>query len=296
MFSRRNEGIMSAAMSSETPTTDRITRPLTADDAPAFAELYAHDPVRYLPVWLNLEREGWQSPQVRCWGAFDAADSRVLRGILIRFGNTLMAVDADGSCGAVFARIADSQSGLAGVRGTSETVWAMTSAVQSYAPANVEESRYLRLMQPPQCAPERLGKARRATLSDLNALAALYASAGDMYRSRSNVESKLRNERVFVAEEPASILRPARIVSCALINVEGSDAGVIGGVFTLPEVRGKGYAGACTAALSLDLQRDGKTPYLFYENPIAGMVYRHMGYEEVGSWMVLYLSARRRLI
>ena len=73
--------------------------------------------------------------------------------------------------------------------------------------------------------------------------------------------------------------------------MEGTDAGLIGGVFTAASARGRGYASACTAALSLDLQRDGKLPCLFYENPAAGRVYRRLGFEEAGQWAVLYLNA-----
>lgn len=111
-----------------------------------------------------------------------------------------------------------------------------------------------------------------------------------MYRSRSNVAAKLAETRVFVTEEPALGKRSRRIASCALLNVEGSNAGLIGGVYTLPSARGKGYGSACTALLAADLQRDGKLPCLFYENPIAGKVYRRLGFEDASRWAVLYLS------
>ena len=112
-----------------------------------------------------------------------------------------------------------------------------------------------------------------------------------MFRSRSNVETKLAEPRVFVAEESVGAGAPTRFASCALLNVEGVDAGLIGGVYTLPASRGKGFASAVTAAISLDLQKDGKMPTLFYENPVAGRVYRQLGFEPVGKWAVLYLSA-----
>lgn len=284
---------MNASASPPGCPADRIVRPLTPEDLPAFHALCAQDPLRFLPVRLNIERDGLDSPDIRCWGAF-APGSAAMQGVLIRFGNTLMVTDLDGSCGTAFAPVVDNESGLAGIRGTLEIVRALQNVVRAYAPSGMEISHYLRLLHPPRCAPARLSRARRAHLADLDRLAALYAQAGEMYRSRANVEAKLRSERVFVVEEPASLLRPARIVSCALTNIEGRDAGIIGGVFTLPEARGKGYAGACTAALALDLQRDGKMPCLFYENPIAGVVYRHLGFEEIGQWGLLYLTPRRR--
>ena len=61
-------------------------------------------------------------------------------------------------------------------------------------------------------------------------------------------------------------------------------------MYTLPSARGKGYAAACTCLLSADLQRNGKLPCLFYENPIAGKVYRRIGFDDASRWAVLYLA------
>ena len=57
-----------------------------------------------------------------------------------------------------------------------------------------------------------------------------------------------------------------------------------------PRPGAKGYAAACTALLCEDLQRDNKMPCLFYENPIAGKVYRRLGFEDASRWAVLYLA------
>jgi predicted GNAT family acetyltransferase len=148
----------------------------------------------------------------------------------------------------------------------------------------------MRLLQPPVIVAEALAAVRRANKNDLDALSEHYGSAANMYRGRSNVASRLETQRVFVVSGRADLTGPNRIVASALLNVEGQDAGLIGGVFTQRQARGNGYAAACTAALSLDLQRDGKTPVLFFENPIAGRVYRRLGFEECGKWALLYLA------
>ncbi|HZO89024.1 MAG TPA: GNAT family N-acetyltransferase [Chthonomonadaceae bacterium] len=275
---------------SERPTPLAV-RQLTARDAPAFEALCAREPLRLLTPRMNIEKYGLENPTVRAWGAFaGAAPDAPMQGVLLRFGNIAIAVDSDGTCGPAFARVIDTDAGVAGVRGAVETVRALRDALRRYTPTDWEDSPFLCLTRPPACPPETLALARRARPDDLDKLAALYAGAGTMYRSRANVAAKLAETRVFVVEEPTTSRRMARIASCALLNVEGRDAGLIGGVYTLPEARGKGYASACTAALSLDLQRDGKLPCLFYENPVAGRVYRRLGFEDAGQWAVLYLS------
>lgn len=264
-------------------------RRLSDADTPAVAELCSRYPVRMLTLRMHLEAYGYRSDSLLVWGAF-APDEARLEGIVFRLNNTFILADGDGGCAAVFAALIDSESHVAGVRGTVETVSGVQGSLQRHTSTDWEISTCLRLRKPPHIAPEALAGVRRAAAEDLDMLAAHYAGAANMYRSRSNVQSRLQTNRVFVAAEPPHPAGNGRILSSALLNVEGTDAGLIGGVFTQPQARGRGYAAACTAALSLDLQRDGKTPVLFFENPVAGRIYRNLGFEECGKWALLYLA------
>ena len=267
-------------------------RSLTQADSALLADLCARHPIRLLTPRLNIDLYGFQGPTLRSWGAF-LPDGVTMIGLLFRLNNTMIAVDAEGACSAAFTAIIDAETGVAGIRGSVEVVSGIQAGLKRYTPTDWEDSYFLRLMRPPACPPETLALARRASMDDLDKLAALYAEAGTMYRSRANVATKLVETRVYVVEEPALGRRPVRIASCALLSPEGYDAGLIGGVFTLPAARGKGYAAAVVSALSLALQNDGKLSCLFYENPIAGRVYRRLGFEEYDRWAVLYLAPRQ---
>lgn len=264
-------------------------RQLTEADAPAVARLCEREPLRLLSLRMNLDRYGYNSRVIRAWGVFRSGQSEP-QGLLLRFSNTVVLADSEGECAPAFAELIDSQTGVAGVRGTIEAIRGLLPLLRRYKVSASEDSYFMRLAHPPACPPETLALARRATGEDRDMLTALYAGAGAMYRNRANVTTKLAESRVFVVEEPAISRRPARITACALLNVEGQEAGLIGGVYTLPEARGKGYAAACTGALARDLQIDGKLPCLFYENPIAGRVYRRLGFEIVDHWAVLYVK------
>ncbi len=264
-------------------------RLLTPDDAPALQRLYRRDPPRFLTPRMNLEVYGCTGDVVQPWGVFSPDGQEVL-GMLLRYSNTIIVTDLDGSCAGAFASLIDTQNGVVGVRGTVETVRRVKACLRRYTGNGLEQSVFMRLSAPPRIAPELLRLARRAAPRDADLLAALYAGASAMFRTRANVAAKLAETRVWVVEEPAGARHPIRIASCALLNMEGNDAALIGGVFTSPIGRGRGYASACTAALSLDLQRDGKLPCLFYENPAAGRIYRRLGFEEIGQWAVLYLN------
>jgi predicted GNAT family acetyltransferase len=258
-------------------------------DWDAFHAMCARLPMRTLTPRLNIEAHGFQGSIVRSWGVFDPSGQE-MEGLLVRYGNTAVAVDHDGSCARAFARLIDKESNIAGVRGSVDAVSGIQALLHRYTPSDWEDSYFLVLRRPAPRPPSIGAVARRARPEDRDLLAELYSGAGPMFRSRSNVSAKLAETRVFVVEEPPDGRHARRIASCALLNVEGADAGLIGGVYTLPSVRGKGYAAACTTLLAADLQRDGKVPCLFYENPIAGQVYRRLGFEDASKWAVLYLT------
>ena len=288
-----NEGSMSAFSSAPNSEPDLAltARLLSETDRAAVTTFLRSDPLHLMTMRLNIEYYGFHSSTLRVWGVVDAAGA--VHGIGLRFNNTLIIADSDGRSGAAFAQWIDLERGLVGVRGTEPALSLMGQNLRRLAVGDREKSVSMILRCPPVCPPEVLYKARVASFADMDKLVELYSHAGHMYRSRANIETKLRMGRLFVVEEPATFQRAARFAACALLNVEGSDGGIIGGVFTLPEARGKGYASACTAALCKDLQRDGKMPCLFYENPIAGRVYRKLGFEQVEQWGVAYLVHRR---
>lgn len=138
----------------------------------------------------------------------------------------------------------------------------------------------------PQPAPDDV-MIRRATFNDADELAALYAYAGSMARSRAGIERPLRDATFLVAE------RDGAIVSSALTNAETSDLAMIGGVWTPPEHRGQGLARATVSALCQHLLNAGKTPVLYWDNPAAGKVYRTLGFRQIGTWRAVRFAPSR---
>ena len=68
----------------------------------------------------------------------------------------------------------------------------------------------------------------------------------------------------------------------------------IGGVYTPPELRGRGYATACVAAVSrLQLEQGRQFCFLFTDatNPTSNAIYRRIGYEQVAEMVALDFEA-----
>ncbi len=266
-----------------------VLRQLHPEDRHLITGLCKTDPQRFLTPRLNIDHYGLDSPSLHAWGAFSSTTDEMC-GLLFRLNNTIIAADVDGRCSAAFVRLIDGETHIAGVRGTADVVSGIQAGVRNYRSVAWEDSFYMRLTGRPDCPAELLTIARLAVPQDIELLSAMYADAGSMYRSRANVAEKLATTTVAVVEEQALGKRAARIVSAGMLSPDGPDAGLIGGVFTLPIVRGRGYAAAIVSLLSLHLQAQNKVPVLFYENPVAGRVYRRLGFEEVGRWAVLYLA------
>ena len=112
-----------------------VVRPLAGEDMPAFRALCERLPMRTLTPQLNIEVHGFQGNIVRSWGAFNAAQTE-LAGLLIRYGNTVVAVDCDGRCASAFARVIDGERNIAGVRGSIEIVTGIQALLRRYSPTD----------------------------------------------------------------------------------------------------------------------------------------------------------------
>lgn len=79
-----------------------------------------------------------------------------------------------------------------------------------------------------------------------------------------------------------------RLVAAASSSAENSVSAMIVGVATLPDFRRRGLAGGLVGKLCHDLLREGKQFLcLFYDNPQAGSIYRRIGFQEIGEYMMI---------
>jgi uncharacterized protein len=57
-------------------------------------------------------------------------------------------------------------------------------------------------------------------------------------------------------------------------------------VCTHSDYKKKGYATECMTKLCRDVLDEGKELCLFYDNPEAGRIYKHIGFVDIGFWMM----------
>ena len=77
------------------------------------------------------------------------------------------------------------------------------------------------------------------------------------------------------------------IITVSQITAENSKSAMVVGVATRKDYREKGYMSKCLSKLCSDFIDKNKSLCLFYDNPKAGRVYKKIGFEEIGTWIML---------
>ncbi len=147
----------------------------------------------------------------------------------------------------------------------------------------------------PAVAPAPGTAMRRALDSDLEALMPLQEAyereevltpihSFDERACRASLRRALDRQIVMVACEGG------RIVAKAATNARGLRVDQVGGVYTIPERRGRGVARALVSALLAEIELSGRSASLFVKphNAPAMSLYRGLGFEELDDFRAEY--------
>ncbi|OEH93812.1 GNAT family N-acetyltransferase [Bacillus solimangrovi] len=61
---------------------------------------------------------------------------------------------------------------------------------------------------------------------------------------------------------------------------------MIVGVATHPEHRGNGLVSMVMESLLIEVLKEGKVVGLLYDNPHAGGLYKKLGFQDIGKWVI----------
>ena len=176
-------------------------------------------PCALLTPRLNIEAHGFQGTIVRSWGAFIRATG--VAGILLRYGNTAVAVDRRRNLRLEFARLIDNESNIAGAaRFAANWLTGIQALLQPLRPDRLGRQLFSLFSKPPSRFPGEFAILRAAPrCATSGKLTDSTRGAGGMYRSRSNVanklerDSRLRRGRGAARQAPGAyrFLRPSLI-------------------------------------------------------------------------------------
>ncbi|HOW37784.1 MAG TPA: GNAT family N-acetyltransferase [Bacillota bacterium] len=141
-----------------------------------------------------------------------------------------------------------------------------------------------------------LPQARLATPEDADDIARSLTSIVEfqvlMSETPEERAATLRRKMIEGFSTNYIIRRDGKVVANANTSAISRQAAMIGGVFTLPAYRNQGLATSVVSALCQRLLTEGRTPVLFFENPNAASIYHHLGFADLGDWIVGKLPLR----
>jgi len=132
---------------------------------------------------------------------------------------------------------------------------------------------------------DRSDSVQKATIGDVYELVDMLNSVPEFSDSVITVDKKRRGiqdgtSRSFFIKEKE------KIVATASTAAENTVSAMVVGVATLDNYKKKGYATMCMITLCTELLAEGKELCLFYDNPAAGNIYKRIGFEDIGFWMM----------
>ncbi len=135
-------------------------------------------------------------------------------------------------------------------------------------------------------------KLRLLTAEDAEEIVDLYITVEETTLRFEETRSKKIAERRANLERDGfamGMFYQDQLVSVAEISADSARSGMIIGVATHPDFRGRGYSSKTTSALCEEAFKRGKEFLcVFYDNPDAGRLYKKIGFEEVDKYALMY--------
>jgi len=274
-------------------------RRLDNGDSDIVTSFLLRDPVMNVVLLANMERLGLEQGDtplhgdyVGGWGeaGLQAVGALYNLGAFFFRAESPEAVSGMAGCIAATGR---APLYTAGTRGQVEVFLEELTGLATIAPELIT-SEYMVLRGSVADAPP-AGAARAATLDDLDVMVRMQSDF-ELEAFGKNVveEGSLRRLLYYQVTEGAAVVveESGHIVSKAEATVAGTHAALVGGVYTLPELRGRGYSTTCMAGLCEVLL--DRVPAVglnvFVGNHSARRVYEKTGFEVAEEWLTVEMA------
>lgn len=268
----------------------RTVRRLREPDRAALETLLRVEPGYSLFLAGNLAHYSLDTPVMDYWGTFVGEQLDAVLMLVARRGALYAPRGRDVSPLVEVART----SGLEFTMGRDDLVDVLLAPFADGYETRREEHRLAHLARLPAAVALPAGAVvRRATPDDLDALTRFYLGTDGFEtlseeQVRRTMAGRLHGLRTYL------IRAGGEIVAAASTSAEAPAAAMIGGVWTAPHARNRGYSTAVVSVLAGELLAEQRHPYLFYlhDNAVAERVYQRVGFQSSGRWSLAYIQPR----
>lgn len=230
----------------------------------------------------DIEAYGYEQEFQKLWGEFD--EKGKLIAVLLKYEDNYIPFAIESFNAEGFAEIMSNDTAFKMMSGLKD----ITEKIEPYLNKHLKRKRQMYYAKCTRVSSDHhvdFSIVQQATSQAVEALVELLNGIPEFSESTITVERKARgiengtSRSFFIMEE-------GKMVSTASTTAENSLSAMVVGVATLENYKKKGYATKCMLKLCSELLDEGKELCLFYDNPAAGAIYKRIGFEDIGFWMM----------
>ncbi|ALC83539.1 MULTISPECIES: GNAT family N-acetyltransferase [Bacillus] len=260
-----------------------MIRRLTKSDHEVCFQLLKMQSAENLFIIGDIEAYGYDKDFQKLWGDFN--ENGELRAVLLKYQENYIpfargSFDAKG-----FAEIIENDPTFSMMSGLKD----ITEKIEPHLNRKLKRKRQTYYAKCTRLQPSisniDVSHVKQAKPDDAKALVELLMSIPEFSESVITVKRKRRGLEDGVSRS-FFIMEDNKAVSTASTSAENSFSAMVTGVCTLEPYKKKGYATQCMAKLCKQLLDEEKELCLFYDNPEAGAIYKRIGFEDIGFWML----------
>ncbi|WP_163539941.1 GNAT family N-acetyltransferase [Gracilibacillus sp. YIM 98692] len=259
-----------------------MIRQLTEADDPICQALVQKRAAENLFIIGDIEAYGYHQDFQQIWGDF--SNDGTLRAVLLKYEKNFLPFSTGDFDAKGFAEIINADSDFSMLSGLEE----ITEKIEPYLRDALLSKRklfYAKLTDGTALNLEGTNLVKKLKVEEMPHLRQLLRSIPEFADKPFNLDIKKRNMENGVAR-CYYIEKDGEMVSTASTSAENTSSAMIVAVGTNQKYKRQGYATLCMAKLCYDLLQEGKELCLFYENPTAGNIYKRLGFQDIGYWMM----------
>lgn len=260
-----------------------MIRRLTSADHEVCFNLIKNQRAENLFIIGDIEVYGYEQDFQKVWGEFD--DTGALVAVLLKYEDNYIPYAPGDFDAAGFVEILLNDPSLKMMSGLKQ----VTEKIEPYLNEKLKRKRQTyyakctELNREPKTVDVSI--VQQAVPNDAEELIVLLNSIPEFSDTRITVEKKKRGLEAGVSRT-FFIKEDGIIVSTASTAAENSLSAMVVSVATHTNYKKKGYATKCMVKLCSQLLSEEKELCLFYDNPAAGAIYKQIGFEDIGLWMM----------
>ncbi|WP_243292280.1 GNAT family N-acetyltransferase [Bacillus sp. FJAT-47783] len=261
-----------------------MIRQLTEQDYEICYSFVSEKPSENLFIIGDIEAFGFEQDFQKLWGEFDNAGNLV--AVLLKYYDNYIAYAPGDFNAKGFAQIINEDPQFAMISGLEHT----TRNIHPYINTQVKKKRALyyakldALNQMENSYP--FPEVKELKVEEVQRLMDLYKQIPEFENAGRDGGKGHKNSMEKGVARTYYIERDGEIVSAASTTAENSQSAMIVGVCTLKAYKRKGMATTILTKLCTDMLNTGRTLCLFYDNPDAGTIYKRIGFQDIGKWMM----------